>query len=55
MSTDATRTSQATITLAIVPTLYVAFELGGSGWKLALTTGPGQASRLRTVPRAGDE
>ena len=25
-------------------------ELGGSSWKLAATTGPGQAPRLRTVP-----
>jgi transposase len=33
-----------------VPTLYVAFELGGSTWKLAATTGPGQAPRVRTVP-----
>jgi transposase len=34
----------------MVPTLYVAFELGGSTWKLAATTGPGQPPRLRTVP-----
>lgn len=33
-----------------MPTLYVAFELGGSSWKLAATTGPGQPPRLRTVP-----
>jgi transposase len=33
-----------------VPTLFVAFELGGSTWKLAATTGPGQAPRVRTVP-----
>ena len=50
MHTDPTRTSQGTIPPTIVPTLYVAFELGGSSWKLAATTGPGQAPRLRTVP-----
>jgi transposase len=50
MHTDPTRTSQGSTALAIVPTLYVAFDLGGSSWKLAATTGPGQAPRLRTVP-----
>ena len=50
MRTDTTRTSQGSTTPTIVPTLYVAFELGGSSWKLAATTGPGQAPRLRTMP-----
>lgn len=50
MRTDPTRTSQGSTAPTIVPTLYVALELGGSGWKLAATTGPGQAPRLRTVP-----
>jgi transposase len=50
MHTDTTRPSQGSTALVIVPTLYVAFELGGSSWKLAATTGPGQAPRLRTVP-----
>ena len=50
MRSDATRPGESTIPPTDVPTLYVAFELGGSTWKLALTTGPGQAPRLRTVP-----
>jgi hypothetical protein len=44
--TAATRTIEAT---AIEPTLYVAFELGETSWKLAFTTGMGQRPRLRTV------
>ena len=60
MYTDPTRTSQATTSPTIVPTLYVAVELGGSSWKLAATTGLGQPPRLRTrparaLPRALDE
>lgn len=35
------------------PTLYVAFELGKKGWKLALTSGFGVAPWLRTM-RSGD-
>ena len=31
------------------PTLYVAFELGKKGWKLAMTSGFGIAPVLRTV------
>lgn len=50
MQPDATRLTQSTTPPTIVPTLFVAFELGGSTWKLAATTGPGQAPRLRTVP-----
>ena len=50
MSADPTRTSQGSTPPVIVPTLYLAFELGGSSWKLAATTGPGQAPRLRSVP-----
>jgi transposase len=50
MQPDATRPSQSSTALAIVPTLYVAFELGSTSWKLATTTGPGQAPRLQTVP-----
>ncbi len=56
MPSDATRVSQGSTTPVIVPTLYIAFELGDSSWKLAATTGPGQAPRLRTVPaRALDD
>jgi transposase len=54
MRSDATRSTESTTasltTLGLVPTLFVAFELGGSSWKLAAATGPGQAPRLRTVP-----
>lgn len=50
MQPDATHPSQASTSPTIVPTLHVAFELGGSSWKLATTTGPGQAPRLQTVP-----
>ena len=50
MQPDATRPSQASTPALPVPTLYVACELGGTTWKLAATTGPGQAPRLRTVP-----
>lgn len=32
-----------------VASLYVAFELGSRGWKLAMTVGLGQAPRLRNV------
>ena len=35
------------------PTLYVAFELGKKDWKLAMTSGFGEAPWLRTVP-SGD-
>lgn len=38
---------------AIVSTLYLALELGGTSWKLAFTTGLGQKPRLRKVD-AGD-
>jgi len=50
MRTDPTRTSQGSTLPTIVPTLYVAFELGGSSWKLAATTGLGQPPRLRSLP-----
>lgn len=50
MRSDATRPRESTIPPVVVPTLYLAFELGGKTWKLAITTGPGQAPRLRTVP-----
>ena len=50
MQPDATRSTQHTTPPTIVPALFVAFELGGTTWKLAATTGPGQAPRLRTVP-----
>ncbi len=43
--TAATRTIETT---AIEPTLFVAFELGETSWKLAFTTGMGQRPRLRT-------
>jgi transposase len=44
--TAATRTIEA---IAIESTLFVSFELGESGWKLAFTTGLGQRERQRTV------
>ena len=44
--TAATRTIEAT---AIESTLFVAFELGESSWKLACTVGLGQRGRQRTV------
>jgi len=44
--TAATRTIEAT---AIESTLFVAFELGESSWKLAVTVGLGQRGRQRTV------
>src|SRR6266498_5425941 len=50
MRPDTTHPSETSTPPIIVPTLYVAFELGGSTWKLAATTGPGQAPRVRTVP-----
>lgn len=50
MQADATRPTEGSTTPLVMPTLYVAFELGGSTWKLAATTGPGQAPRVRTVP-----
>ena len=50
MRRDATRPSESSSCPVIVPTLYVAFELGGSTWKLAATVGAGQPPRLRTVP-----
>jgi transposase len=31
------------------PVLYLAFELGWSEWKLAFSTGPAEAPRLRAV------
>lgn len=36
-------------TTAAVPVLYVAFELSWGTWKLAFTTGPAQAPRIRTI------
>jgi len=53
MRPDATRPSESSIPPVSVPTLFVAFELGGSTWKLAATIGAGQAPRLRTVPARG--
>lgn len=50
MRPDATRLSEFITTSSIVPTLYIGVELGDRTWKLAATTGPGQAPRLRTVP-----
>ena len=35
--------------IAIEPSLYVAFELGESSWKLAFTVGLGQRERQRTI------
>ena len=42
----AIRTLQSSVS---EPTLYVAFELGKKGWKLAMTSGFGIAPVLRTV------
>src|SRR4029079_3336136 len=50
MRPDTTRPGESSTPRVIVPTLYVAFYLGGSTWKLAATPGPGQPPRLRTVP-----
>jgi transposase len=33
----------------VEPVLYVAFELSWGSWKLAFTTGSGQAPRIRTI------
>jgi transposase len=44
--TAATRVIEAT---AIESSLFVAFELGESSWKLAFTVGLGQRERQRTV------
>lgn len=44
--TTATRMIEPT---AVVPTLFVAFELGETSWKLAFASGFGQRARLRTV------
>ena len=44
--TAATRTENPT---AEGPTLFLAFELGESTWKLAFTTGRGQKARVRTI------
>jgi hypothetical protein len=44
--TTVTRVIEAT---AVVPTLFVAFELGETSWKLAFASGFGQRARLRTV------
>jgi transposase len=40
----------STATIATGATLYLAFELGWTSWKLAFTTGLGQKPRLRTIP-----
>ena len=44
-----TATTRRFETTASGPTLFVAFELGESSWKLAFTTGMGQRPRERTV------
>jgi transposase len=44
-----TATTRDFETTAITPTLFVAFELGESSWKLAFTTGLGQRPRVRTI------
>ena len=36
-------------TAPAAPVLYVAFELSWNSWKLAFTTGSGQAPRIRTI------
>jgi transposase len=43
----ATRLAQC---ITVPPTLFVAFELGGNPWKLAITTGVAQRPRERRVP-----
>jgi transposase len=48
-STTMTATTRQIETTAGTPALYVAFELGETSWKLALTTGMGQRSRERTI------
>ncbi len=37
-------------TTATPPVLYLAFELGWTSWKLAVTVGAGQKPRLRSIP-----
>ena len=37
-------------TTTTVRVLYLAFELGNTSWKLAITTGAGQKPRIRTIP-----
>jgi transposase len=49
----ATHTDQSNTTVA--PKLYVALELSWTSWKLALTVGPGQSPRLRTIPARNTE
>src|SRR5262245_38655147 len=49
----ATHTDQSNTT--IVPKRYVALELSWTSWKLALTIGPGQSPRLRTIPARNTE
>jgi transposase len=48
-STTMTATTRDFETTATAPTLFVAFELGESSWKLAFTTGMGQRPRQRTI------
>src|SRR5574338_36351 len=45
-----TREAQSTV---LVPTLYLAFELGSTKWALAFATSPAQRPRVRTIA-AGD-
>jgi transposase len=35
--------------ITVEPVLHLAFELGNAGWKLAFSTGMGQAPRLRSI------
>ena len=49
-----TATHSLNSTASTSPVLYLAFELSNGQWKLASTTGRGQAARLVSVP-AGDQ
>ena len=50
MHPDATRSAQGSTAPRDRAHAVRCLELGGRSWKLAATTGPGQAARLRTVP-----
>src|SRR5216117_2129428 len=45
----ATRPPSGSDFTGLVPTLYLAFELGNRDWKLGFTTGFGQPPRERTI------
>ena len=44
-----TATTRPSESIAAVPTLFLAFDLGASTWKLGFTTSLGQSPRIRTI------